>query len=207
MVQKGFENIPVEVLIHPTEAVSSLFTINNYLENSNRMVVQIGLWLRRSISIFEMPKPQTAKKAILGLDDRWKEQVQHERKAEKVTIDTSSANVLTLPFMSNAEYDDFLTKNIVFVDLYDSSANNVIVECIVRNTPILINRIPPVVEYLGEDYPFYFSTLEQASQMIDNYELIEKTTNYLSNWTVHKEKMTQEAFRNSILNSKIYQSI
>ena len=57
------------------------------------------------------------------------------------------------------EYDQLLEKNIVFIELIDASANNTILECIVRNTPIIVNKIEPVVEYLGDDYPLYFENL------------------------------------------------
>ena len=60
------------------------------------------------------------------------------------------------------EYDDLLTNNIVFVDLFDASANNTVLECIVRRTPIIINNIGAVSEYLGKDYPLYFENLEES---------------------------------------------
>ena len=90
-------------------------------------------------------------------------------------------DVELLERVNNDEYDDLLSKNIVFVELYDSSANNLVIECIARNTPILINPVGGVVDYLGKDYPFYFNTLEEASYKLQNKELIKETTNYLKN--------------------------
>ena len=58
------------------------------------------------------------------------------------------------------EYDDLLSKNIIFIDLYDASANTVVVECIARKTPLLVTRLDAVIEYLGKDYPLYFDNLE-----------------------------------------------
>ena len=40
------------------------------------------------------------------------------------------------------------------------------------NTPIVINRLPAVVEYLGADYPFYFNSLEEARDKALNFDLI-----------------------------------
>jgi hypothetical protein len=45
------------------------------------------------------------------------------------------------------------------MDLYDATSNNAIVECIIRNTPIIVNKLPGVVDYLGENYPLYFNIL------------------------------------------------
>ena len=58
--------------------------------------------------------------------------------------------------LTNEEYDDLLSKNVVFIHLIDASTVNTILECIVRNTPIIINKHPAVVELLGEDYPLYY---------------------------------------------------
>ena len=59
--------------------------------------------------------------------------------------------------------------NIAFLDLYDSSVNNAVIECIVRNTPVLVNKIPPIVELLGPNYPFYFNDLNEKLKQSKNY--------------------------------------
>lgn len=73
----------------------------------------------------------------------------------------SSVNVIE--FLSNEKYDILLSENIVFLHLIDCSAANTIVECIVRNTPIVINRIPAVEEYLGKDYPLFWNNKSEIS--------------------------------------------
>jgi hypothetical protein len=52
----------------------------------------------------------------------------------------------------------------------DASAVNTIIECIVRTTPIVVNKHPAVVELLGEKYPLYF---KQSSVNIDIYKMIQ----------------------------------
>ena len=47
--------------------------------------------------------------------------------------------------VSAYRYDCLLSENVVTIELFDASANNVIVECIARNTPIVVNRHPAVV--------------------------------------------------------------
>ena len=71
------------------------------------------------------------------------------------------------------EYDELLEKNIVFVDLIDASANNAILECIVRNTPIIVNKLEAVVEYLGEDYPLYFENLSDIPSLLEKDKIVE----------------------------------
>ncbi len=81
-----------------------------------------------------------------------------------------------LPF---EKFDKMLTRTIQFMDLKDASANNGVLECIRRHTPLLVNKHPAVQEYLGVDYPFYFESLEEANDKINNSELIVETHEYL----------------------------
>jgi polysaccharide pyruvyl transferase WcaK-like protein len=69
-----------------------------------------------------------------------------------------------LEHLSDSEYDQLLTENLVFIFLVDASAVNTIIECIIRNTPILVNRHPAVVDYLGENYPLYYGNKEGKTE-------------------------------------------
>lgn len=80
--------------------------------------------------------------------------------------------------LSNEEYDDLLTENIVFLNLVDGSAMNTVIESIIRNTPIVINRIPCVVEILGPDYPLYYGDSEGNTN--DTYKMNYQITNLLT---------------------------
>ncbi len=91
-------------------------------------------------------------------------------------------------------YDFLLSRNIAFMHLFDSSANNAIVECIRRGTPLLINPHPAVVEYLGKDYPFYFTDLKQAAAKADDLKLIKQTAEYLRDNIQVQRHVTGEYF-------------
>ena len=60
-------DVLVHVLYHPTEFVSQVFTLDNFERNENKKVIQIGAWLRRPYSIYNMQLPETCriKKAVL----------------------------------------------------------------------------------------------------------------------------------------------
>ena len=107
--------------------------------------------------------------------------------------------------VSNNSYDDYLSKNIVFLDVYDMSASNLIVECIVRNTPILVKKHSAVIEYLGVDYPFYFETLEEASEKLKNKDNIKATYQYLA--LLDKGKFTRNYFVKSVYDSDLYKTL
>jgi hypothetical protein len=89
-------------------------------------------------------------------------------------------NIRLCPFISSSsEYDEILKSSVIFIDVYDASANNVVLECIYFCTPLLACRHPAIIEYLGEDYPFYFSTLKEANLKIASPKLIWQTHVYL----------------------------
>jgi polysaccharide pyruvyl transferase WcaK-like protein len=89
------------------------------------------------------------------------------------------ASVTLLEFHDDDSYDELLASSVVFLDLGDASAVNTIIECIVRNTPLLVNPLPAVVEYLGEEYPLYYQSLNEASELLANHKQIKKAHKYL----------------------------
>jgi hypothetical protein len=119
-----------------------------------------------------------------------------------VNLDSASL----VPYLSNPDYDLLLSRNIAFMFLYDSSACNAIVECMVRHTPLLINPLEAVVEYLGEGYPFYFQTLPEAAAKLMNRDLIYRTHEYLQRLPRVRE-LTGESFLRSFVASRIYRSL
>jgi polysaccharide pyruvyl transferase WcaK-like protein len=96
-------------------------------------------------------------------------------------INDMEKSVNELEFLDNDKYDKLLSKNVIFLHLVDASAINTLMECITRNTPILVNRIDPVVEILGEDYPLYYNTLYEASKLLENEENIKAAHEYIKN--------------------------
>lgn len=77
-------------------------------------------------------------------------------------------SVEIIEHVSNEEYDKLLSNNIVFLNLVDCSAVNTVIECIVRNTIIIINRHPALEELLGIKYPGFYNNLYEASTIITN---------------------------------------
>ena len=203
-------NIPgiaVTALKHPTATPRTLFNLAVYQTADFPKVVQVGWWLRRLHSIYELPM-DPMKKAILeptGAKHRHNFQKALSRELAELgyTVDTSQAR--TVKFLTQDGYEDLLSKTVVFIHLYDSSANNTIVECMVRNTPILVNPLPAVVEYLGPEYPFYFSDLEEAAEKASNLDSIDRAWQYLKN--LPKDDLDCEFFYRSFVNSDLYKTL
>ena len=88
--------------------------------------------------------------------------------------------------LENDDYDKLLSENIIFINLVDASAVNTVIECIVRNTPIIINKHPAILEMLGDKYPLYydndsnyFEINTQVNNLLTNTSNIKKAYNYL----------------------------
>jgi len=121
------------------------------------------------------------------------------------SIERKNNSVHILEHKSDQDYDQLLSENIVMIYLKDVSGCNSLIECIVRETPILINRHPAVIEYLGEDYPFYYNSLEEAKEKLDSPWEIAKAHFYLK--SLRKGDLTIEYFLNRLVSTPIYQSL
>jgi hypothetical protein len=79
------------------------------------------------------------------------------------------ANYLSVELLKNLDndsYDALLTQHIVFLDLVDCSAANTVIECVVRNTIIIVNRHPAVEEVLGVSYPGFYRSIHEATSIL-----------------------------------------
>ena len=93
-------------------------------------------------------------------------------------INSNYNSVQMISTVSNEEYDKLLSEMIIFLRLEDASGVNTIIECIMRNTPIIINKLPAVVEYLGPNYPLYYDEVSEVSKFtVDD---ISKANKYLA---------------------------
>ena len=163
----------IHVLHHPTESCKlkwqNKFTCSLIKRWNVHKLVQIGYWLRKMTSIWEVNVPKKWKKywinrANYGFKCLEKEII-HNEKLLPMLQNNSKVEVKQL---SNEDYDTFLTDSIVFLDLYDSSCNNVIIECIVRHVPIVVKRIPATIEYLGDNYALFFDSLDEVYNLLNN---------------------------------------
>jgi hypothetical protein len=172
-------------------------------------VIQVGSWLRKLYSI-HLLKAGLFQKVFLrkegsNIDHLLAEEKKYCEFSDQITEDIINS-VISIDFQPDKEYDELLAENIVFLDLYDASANNTIVECMVRDTPILVNPLEAVVEYLGPDYPFYFNDLDEASRKLNDMDLVKKTHCYHLDHPL-KKNLTPDYFRQSFVESPIYQSL
>lgn len=182
------ENIPIIKLTHPTEFTDINFSFQKFLENKNRKIVQIGAWLRNLNAINLLKLDQNAVRLSkyvlkgkkmdsyyvdkLSTKDKDQDQDQDEEDQKQIICrdyNTKSIildeDVQVIEYLNDTDYDELLSENIVFINLINASAVNTIIECIARNTPIIVNRLPATIELLGDKYPL-FSDVDNASNLL-----------------------------------------
>lgn len=195
--------VPVCSLVHPTARPPRCFTFERYRDNTSRKLVQVGWWLRRYHTLFNLQLRCTGK-VLLNIGDPWINQVL-AYELEHFVHPERRASVSRVSYVNQQTYDQILSENIVLLHLYDSSANNALIECIVRSTPVLINRLDATIEYLGNDYPLYFESIDEAAVKAEDPSAIRMAHEYLR--ALPKEHLSSDYFLASLARSAIYKAL
>lgn len=171
---------PILVVKHPTDTSAPRWKPPRWTGGAR--LVQVGYYLRNVAAIHQVPDvPGFVRCRLRPRDKPWVEAWEGgcwRHWAEQGTRRTFPG-VQDIPTVSNAEYDALLSSSVVLTEVMDSSANNVIVECIARCTPIVVNRHPAVAEYLGATYPLYFDRIEEVPALLTS-DRIEAAAAYLA---------------------------
>lgn len=204
-----YVSVPIKVAYHPTELIVPAWEMEKWTENKDKKIVQVGAWMRDPFGIYSLTPPKGIRKCALKgkqmnnyypsetfLSDFKSTLCKCATVTPTCCICRQSTNkfivglyddiedrlkkVEMIDTLENEDYDDLLNQNIVFIKLVDASACNTIIECIARNTPILVNRLPAVIEYLGENYPLYYESLDDIHSLVTDQNL-SKASLYLRN--------------------------
>jgi len=189
------EKIAVDSLLLPTEEVEHKFDFEKFA--SDPSIVTVGHWQRLYENLNQL-------KGIRKKFLKWSDVVNPDWIYEKHCIKRSK-DIEVVEKLGNQEYDIFLSKNVVFLQLFDAAANNIVVECIVRNNPVIVNRLPSLYEYLGEDYPLYYENLEHAQSLVTDLDKIQEGHFYLKKRD--KFMLSPSYFVSSFEQSNVYQSL
>jgi hypothetical protein len=194
-----YPDLPTHSLLHPTSFEGKKFDMDAYLRRPR--VVQAGDWLRKLQAIYQLETPNHEKVMLFKLWTR----AFMEREVKAIG-DFRNESVEEKEFVSNEEYDDLLSSSVVLCLLYASAANNLVLECLVRNTPIIINPLPSVIEYLGQDYPFYARDIIQARALLENTNAIIECSKYMKSH-ISRLHLSYKSFQESLAHSQLYSSL
>jgi hypothetical protein len=182
--------VPIEMLWHPTVFDVEPWSPNKWL--ADQRIVFLGRWIRRVQSIQDLECP--------GVRKLWL-----AKQSEAVPGVVENGTVERLGFVDAAAYDNLLTGCVAMTDVIEAAANNVVLECIARSTPLLVNWNTGVVEYLGAGYPLYYSSIAEANWKASNVRLIMEAHEYLSK--MDKSHLTLDRFVKDFANSQILRNL
>ncbi|GIU02818.1 hypothetical protein [Shewanella algidipiscicola] len=199
-VEYHLPSVPVVSLLHPTD-FDNLKPFDFEVFAIAPTLVQAGDWLRK-LQAIHLIKAEGYRRVML------KKTYTDDYLANEIATfgNNIDPNVEVFTMVPNDEYDELLSSSVVICWLYATAANNLVLECIARKTPLLINPLPSVVEYLGADYPLYINDMDEAEVMLADKARIKEAHLYLSNERFRTDLSYQTFFEN-FLDSKFYNNL
>ena len=169
-----------------------------------KKVVFIGEFLRNYQTFFDLKVPRDFQKYLLKAPDvNFDSLLDCDKK--QLTLQTNDS-VIIKDRVSNEEYDDLLSSSIIFLNLYDAPANTTVIECLGRNTPLIVNRLPGIEEYIGREYPLLYDSIDEAEKMLQNRGQLERASAYMENHPLLPQ-LTPHSFLEAFASSSIYRSL
>lgn len=197
------KQIPIYYIKHPIEKIDKSFNIENFLIQSNNKqpnIIQLGAQYRIVSTIYTI-KASNYKIWLSGIN-----------KINSINIVRHELNYLNIPETNLNkveikrtdtidEFDELLLNNIVIIPLWNASANNSVLECMEMNIPAFVTRLPSTEEYLGKNYPMFYSNISEVEEIINNKSLFQQkykeTHAYLL--TIDKSDIHYEHFNSELL--------
>ena len=199
-VRQRCPSVPVSVVYHPAAAIPVKFRWADYQANERKHLVTLGQFLRRLGDLIRLDTPGQFTKAFMpgdyaGMRNELQSTKWNRKRWPKV-----------MEYMGAEQFDRFLARNIVFLSVYDASANNGVLDCLVRHTPILVNDHPAVKEYLGLDYPLYFDGLAHAARLLREPDRFLAAHEYLRQSCLH-DRVDPAKFAQRVADTDVYTSL
>ena len=183
------KKIPVNCIRHTIDNIQKKWSYDKY--SKSKRILHIGWWMRDIKSFYDLKT--SVKKTRILLNEKIEDQIFKIFEIENIDVEE-------IAHLNSLEYENIISSSIVFVNLIDGVANNTVLECIESNTPILVNRNPSTIEYLGTEYPLYYDSIDNIDKMISKKKLVDASI-YLSKLNKYKNLGSQ------IERSEIYESI
>jgi hypothetical protein len=200
IIKKFNPSFFVEVIYHPLPHINiTKWNYESYINNENKKIIQVGNWLRKTYGIFKINVPETFTKTITPFGERTQNELKFWSDRDNIVIGESEYySVTKYTFIEEKEYVELFKNNLFFLHIYDSTANNIILECIKANCPIIVNNNSSVKNYLGNDYPLYYTDYTQINDLLSNKNIL-KAYVHLKN--LNKDKFDNEYLFNNILST------
>jgi len=143
-VVRQFTKAPILVVKHPTGVPTQYWKFAP-------LAWQVGFFLRDTRFIFSAPIEDGWN---VARSTPWMPWMQNRDNKLKQKDKRKQVNtVREIPRVEDLQYDELMANSVVYNHIFGAAANNVVVECVARHTPIVVNRLPETEFYLGKEYP------------------------------------------------------
>jgi hypothetical protein len=174
-ILRSLTDIPVTHLYHP-KSCEAFFNIDSYFNNPQ--LNQSGFHSRNFLKFAEF---DTQIDKIMYVDKEWNNKYLNQY------LSSVSHNInIKNCFLNNMDYIHNLVSSIGFGYYNDVGASNCLLEHIVTNTPIIVNKHPAIVEYIGEEYPLFYEDIKHSP---DKYLLDKKYITKCAHYLKERSKL------------------
>lgn len=180
---------PVEAIRHPVPGGRTPWSWEAFAANPDKCIIQPDERLARPFAIHMLPETgyqkvwwrdeKLASADVVALEEMF-------LKNQHILFDFMKEGVIVDALPGIDIRQAALSKNIAFAHLYTNAIPSILMECLAGNTPILINPLPAVKEYLGDEYPLYYYSYEDAAQKAEDQALIKETHAYMDHLPLKK---------------------
>lgn len=184
--------VPVCALKHPRAPVGRPFQ----WRGRPRSLLFVGSWLRDFRPFFHLSARGYEKAFLLPFPWVKKEVERLGLEGDRIRFRVG---------VSPQAYDRALRRSVVFLSLFDASAVNTVLDCLFFHTPLVVNRLPALQEYLGRDYPLFYTQLEEAEALLQDAQAIERGHEYLRQ--KDRTPFSFASFSESLVASPVYQEL
>uniref|UniRef100_A0A914Q996 Glycosyltransferase 2-like domain-containing protein n=1 Tax=Panagrolaimus davidi TaxID=227884 RepID=A0A914Q996_9BILA len=175
---------PINQLFYPsfplTTQPKSSTVLETITNNKEVDVYFIGSFDRNFEHFFKVKFPKNMKKILLVCD--W------ETPTTGIPDD-----VKIVSYADSEEYECILRESIIFLSLKNGgAANTLVIECIVRNIPIVVPKMKSVMDYIGEEYPLLYEPERLDFSDFISTQRVAEAIKYLKQ--MDKTSLTQNRF-------------
>jgi hypothetical protein len=174
--------VPIHPLRLPLPEIKKKWSGKAFDANPDKKIIQIGWWMQRAHAIHLLPVKNMGKIWVKGTDpdlDKVLIAEQQHLMDRHILFDFMLKSVRIIKDPEIQEYEQLLSENIVFAHYYDAINMDLLLTCIAGHTPILVNPHSSIREYLGNDYPLYYYSYNDAAEKASDPEQIRKGSEHL----------------------------
>lgn len=169
LLQHKSIHCPVVSLHHPIAWPTRWFDPDEAFRQTSVPVFHFGSFMKNTMLLFDVDMPAgfhpVRVRPFTDYQLRW------DRSCYRA-IRQIRNKVLEVDRLSSDQLADMLSRSVVVFEFFGLAASNAMLECIIRHTPVLVNKLPAAVEYLGSEYPLFYRHRWEIPKLLNRDTLI-----------------------------------